>query len=80
MINLTITATQTDDLRDRIFFAMADRRYAVLSMDREEATLEKIFLALTEEAEAEKKRALKKDAEPERDGEYELIEEEKEEG
>ena len=80
VINLTITATQTDDLRDRIFFAMADRRYAVLSMDREEATLEKIFLALTEEAEAEKKRALKKDAEPERDGEYELIEEEKEEG
>ena len=80
VINLTITATQTDDLRDRIFFAMADRRYAVLSMDREEATLEKIFLALTEEAEAEKKRTLKKDAEPERDGEYELIEEEKEEG
>lgn len=79
VINMTVTASPTDDLRDRIFFAMADRRYAVLSMDQEDATLEKIFLTLTEKAEAQSKRTPQKANVPERDGEYELIEEEEEE-
>ena len=79
VLSLTVTATKTDDLRDRIFFAMADRRYAVLSMEREEATLESIFLTLTEEAAAQSTRAPQKPDAAERDGEYELIEEEKEE-
>ncbi len=77
VINMTVTAAKTDDLRDRIFFAMADRRYAVLSMESEEETLESIFLTLTEEAESQTKRDRKKAAAPERDGDYELIEEEK---
>ena len=75
VICMAVTAIKTDDLRDRIFFAMADRRYAVLSMEREEETLESIFLTLTEEAEEQTKRDRKKAA-PERDGEYELIDEE----
>ena len=78
VIRLTVTASKNTDLRDRIFFAMADRRYAVLSMEREEATLESIFLALTEEAEQENFSHTKKADAPERDGEYELIEEEEE--
>ncbi len=36
------------DVRDRVFFAMADRRYAVVTMETEEMTLESVFLALTE--------------------------------
>lgn len=78
VIRLTVTASTNTDLRDRIFFAMADRRYAVLSMEREEATLESIFLALTEEAEQENFSHTKKADAPERDGEYELIDEEEE--
>ena len=78
VVRLTVTASKNTDLRDRIFFAMADRRYAVLSMEREEATLESIFLALTEEAEKESDAHVKKADEPELDGEYELIDEEKE--
>lgn len=73
VVRLSVSA-EGEDLRDRIFFAMADRRMAVISMEREAATLESVFLALTEEAErseAEKRKA--RDAEPERDGEYELI-------
>lgn len=70
VVSLTVVARGKEDLRDRIFFAMADHRYAVLSMEREEATLESIFLSLTEAA--EKKRA---ESSVERDGEYELIDE-----
>ena len=77
VVNLVITAQSKTDLRDRIFFAMADRRYAVLSMEREEATLESIFLQLTEKA--QKGASLTTDThcaqENDRDGEYELIEE-----
>ena len=69
---LTVTATETADLRDRIFFAMADKRYAVLSMEKEEASLESVFLSLTEETAA----ASREETVPEVDGEYELIDEE----
>ena len=37
------------DLRDDIFFAMADMKCAILSMQYEQTTLEDIFLALTDE-------------------------------
>lgn len=77
VVNLRVEAEAGDDLRDRIFFAMADRRYAVISMEQEEATLESVFLALTEEAAKEQPRKAKHD-EPERDGEYELIDMDKE--
>jgi ABC-2 type transport system ATP-binding protein len=36
-----------DELRDAIFFAMAEHKYAVLTMELEEQSLEKIFLSLT---------------------------------
>ncbi len=83
VVSLTITANGKTDLRDRIFFAMADRRYAVVSMEREEASLESIFLRLTEEAaqlsDTRKKTAPHAGGEVnDRDGEYELIDEETE--
>ena len=73
VINLTLSASASDDLRDRIFFAMADSRYAVLSMEKEEETLESIFLQLTDET-----RTPARAAENDRDGEYELIDDRKE--
>ena len=80
VVNLTVTARGEDDLRDRIFFALADRRYALLSMEREEATLESIFLALTENAPdvRQKKRQKRRKTGADRDGEYELIDEKEE--
>lgn len=85
VVTLILTAAADDDkLRDRIFFSMADRRYAVLSMEREEATLESVFLSLTQDngtpaAKRASKRRQSRREEPERDGEYELIDTEKEE-
>ncbi len=38
------------DLRDIIFFAMADRRCAVIAMETQKSSLESIFLSLTEDA------------------------------
>lgn len=73
VINLTLSAAASDDLRDRIFFAMADSRYAVLSMEKEEETLESIFLQLTDET-----LTPARTAENDRDGEYELIDDRKE--
>lgn len=85
VVTLILTAAADDDrLRDRIFFSMADRRYAVLSIEREEATLESVFLSLTQDngtpaAKRASKRRQSRREEPERDGEYELIDTEKEE-
>ncbi|MBQ7338895.1 MAG: ABC transporter ATP-binding protein [Clostridia bacterium] len=39
---------ENDGLRDAIFFAMAEHKYAVLTMELEEQSLEKIFLTLTD--------------------------------
>ncbi len=77
VVELTLTVTGKDDLRDRIFFALADRRYAMLSMEREEATLESIFLSLTDREKGRKDKKAKVKLVPdadERDGEYEIIE------
>ena len=46
-VSLKVTTPADKDLRDDIFFAMAERRYAVLSMERSEQSLEEIFLSLT---------------------------------
>ncbi len=79
VVALILTAKRSDDLRDRIFFAMADRRYAVISMELEEASLETVFMQLTEQAARNPKgtsggrRSASEDAEF--DGEYELIDE-----
>ena len=54
-VSLKVTTSTEVDLRDDIFFAMAERRYAVLSMERSEQSLEEIFLTLTAKGRADKK-------------------------
>ena len=49
VIALTLTVSADKDIREDLFFAMAERRYAVLSMEREERSLESIFLSLVED-------------------------------
>jgi ABC-2 type transport system ATP-binding protein len=46
-VSLKVTTPADKDLRDDIFFAMAERRYAVISMELAEQSLEEIFLSLT---------------------------------
>lgn len=46
-IVVDVSVSRESDIRDRIFFAMADRRYAVLTMEIEHKSLENVFLALT---------------------------------
>lgn len=46
-VTLKVSTPADTDLRDDIFFAMAERRYAVISMDKSEHSLEEIFLSLT---------------------------------
>ena len=46
-VTLKVATTSEADLRDDIFFAMAERRYAVISMDVADQSLEEIFLSLT---------------------------------
>ncbi len=52
-VALDVSVPRDSDLRDRIFFAMADRRYAVVTMETEHKSLENVFLALTGEADKE---------------------------
>ena len=51
---LKVTTPADTDLRDDIFFAMAERRYAVISMDKSEHSLEEIFLSLTAKGKKQK--------------------------
>ena len=44
-----IEAEKKDDMRDTLFFAMAERRCAVVEMERQESSLESIFLTLTQD-------------------------------
>ena len=46
-VSLTVKTAPEADLRDTIFFAMAEERYAVISMELVEQSLESIFLSLT---------------------------------
>ena len=46
-VTVDVSISRESDIRDRIFFAMADRRYAVLTMEIEHKSLENVFLALT---------------------------------
>jgi len=77
VVKLTVTTKSEADLRDRIFFAMADRRYAVISMEKEEASLESVFLSLTEKAKKRPANAQKAKGRGKKDsdGIYELIDE-----
>ncbi|MFR3730193.1 ABC transporter ATP-binding protein [Lacrimispora sp.] len=42
-----------EDIREKIFFAFADKRLPILSMQSQKASLEEVFLELTSEAEEE---------------------------
>ena len=46
-VKLKVATVGEADIRDTIFFAMAEQRYAVISMERGEHSLEEIFLSLT---------------------------------
>ena len=46
-VSLSVKISAGADLRDTIFFAMAEQRYAVISMELVEQSLESIFLSLT---------------------------------
>lgn len=54
-VTLQVTTTSETDLRDEIFFAMAAERYAVISMEQQEQSLEEIFLSLTAKGSKHKK-------------------------
>ena len=47
ILDLKLTVSKERDLRDDIFFAMAEHKIPVLTMELEELTLENIFLSLT---------------------------------
>lgn len=53
-VQLTVTLSSSEDLRDAIFFAMAEKKYAVISMELQEMSLESIFLSLTDDTYAAK--------------------------
>lgn len=48
-VSLRVRVPRDKDVRDDIFFAMAEHRYAVVSMELEQQTLEQVFLTLTEQ-------------------------------
>ncbi|MBQ2767992.1 MAG: ATP-binding cassette domain-containing protein [Clostridia bacterium] len=48
VLDITLDTDRAYDPRDDIFFAMADRRCAIIAMRYEESTLEDIFLRLTD--------------------------------
>ena len=51
---LTVTASDTSpDMDERLSFALSDRRIPVLRLEREQASLEDVFLALAGESEGE---------------------------
>ena len=53
-VTVTVFTDTQVDVRDTIFFAMADKRYAVVSMEEKEQSLEHIFLSLTEQTDTQK--------------------------
>lgn len=59
VVELTLTITKGKDIRDDIFFAMAEKRYAVIAMEKESASLENIFLSLTSDTVATGKKSKK---------------------
>ena len=50
-LELEIKLPRGVDLRDELFFAMAERRYAVISTQQMTASLEEVFLSLTDRTE-----------------------------
>ena len=63
VFTVSLTVTKERDLRDDIFFAMAERRIPVLTMETEELDLEDIFLTLTGNRNADEEEASDEDEE-----------------
>ncbi len=63
VVDLKLSVTKDRDLRDDIFFAMAERKIAVLTMELEELGLEDIFLSLTDDETAQEEEAEQEEGE-----------------
>lgn len=48
IVELEIHLPRGIDIRDELFFAMAERRYAVINIEQKTASLEEVFLSLTD--------------------------------
>ena len=60
IVDLELDLPRGLDLRDELFFAMAERRYAVINIEQITASLEEVFLSLTDRTQGtEDKRALR---------------------
>ncbi len=46
-VKVLVTAAAEEDIREALFYRMAERRYPILSMKKESLSLEDIFLKLT---------------------------------
>ncbi len=53
LVQVTVSWEEEEDLRETVFFALADARLPILSMNLQRASLEDVFLELTEEPEPE---------------------------
>lgn len=62
--NVNLTTEEHTDIREDVFFKMAENRYPILEMQSRKVSLEEIFLELTEDGAGQKK---EKDAEQEYD-------------
>lgn len=62
--NVKLTTEEHTDIREDVFFKMAENRYPILEMKSKKVSLEEIFLELTEDGAGQKK---EKDAEQEND-------------
>lgn len=62
--NVKLTTEEHTDIREDVFFKMAENRYPILEMQSKKVSLEEIFLELTEDGTGQKK---EKDAEQEND-------------
>ena len=61
---MKLTTEEHTDIREDVFFKMAENRYPILEMQSKKVSLEEIFLELTEDGAGQKK---EKDAEQESD-------------
>lgn len=49
LVHLELDVPKTVDIRDELFFAMAEKRYAVVNIEQVTASLEEVFLSLTDQ-------------------------------
>ena len=74
-VRITITPAQDNDLREALFYAFAEAKQPILEMTRRRASLEDVFLELTQEKpreeQAKRKRLRKKAEKPEKEVEEE---------